>query len=93
MTRCTAASLLQSLIKFETVLTAQLYLKIFKQTTPLAKYLQTKGMHIVQAQQMVESTVIFLKREARNFKDILEAGEQFVLWQTLKLKNMMTLIF
>jgi len=76
---CIAASLLQSLIKFVTVLTAQLYLKIFKQSIPLSKYLQTKGMHIVQTQQMVESAVIFLKKEARNFKDILEAGEQFVL--------------
>lgn len=49
-TRCTVASLLQSLIKFEIVLIAQLYLKIFKQTTPLSKYLHTEGMHIVQAQ-------------------------------------------
>jgi len=79
--------LLQSLIKFEADLTAQFYLKIFKQTTPLSKYLQTKSMHIVQAQQMVESTVIFFKREARNFKDILEAGEQFVLWANSEIEK------
>ncbi|KAL4120273.1 hypothetical protein QTP88_012995 [Uroleucon formosanum] len=49
---CTAMSLLQSLTKFKTILTAQLYLKIFQRITPLSKYLQTDGMFILQAQQM-----------------------------------------
>jgi len=59
---------MQSLTKFQTILTAQLYLKIFQRTTPLSKYLQTDGMFILQAQQIFSSTLEFLKKEARNFK-------------------------
>lgn len=36
---------------------------------------------------MVEPTVIFLKRKAINFKAILEAGEQFVLWANSEIKK------
>lgn len=85
--RCTAMSLLQSLTKFETILTAQLYLKIFQRTTPLSKYLQTDGMFILQAQQMVSSTLEFLKKEARNFEDILKAGKHFVKWANELIEN------
>lgn len=48
-TRSTAATLLKSLVKYETILTAQLYLKIFSHTTSLSKYLQTGGMYVLQA--------------------------------------------
>jgi len=80
-------SLLQSLTKFETMLTAQLYLKIFQRTTPLSKYLQTDGMFILQAQQMVSSTLEFLKKEARNFEDILKADKNFVKWANELIEN------
>ncbi|KAL4104838.1 hypothetical protein QTP88_020114 [Uroleucon formosanum] len=80
-------SLLQSLTKFETILTAQLYLKIFQRTTPLSKYLQTDGMFILQAQQMVSSTLEFLKKEARNFEDILKAGKNVVKWANELIEN------
>ncbi|KAL4089495.1 hypothetical protein QTP88_024521 [Uroleucon formosanum] len=85
--RCTAMSLLQSLTKFETILTAQLLLQIFQRTTPLSKYLQTDGMFILQAQQMISSTLEFLKKEARNFEDILKAGKNFVKWANELIEN------
>lgn len=39
-TRSTANSLLKALMKYETVMTDQLFLKIFSRTTSLSKYLQ-----------------------------------------------------
>lgn len=77
-TRTTAATLLQSLLKFETILTAQLYLKIFRSIGPLSKYLQTDGMDIIKAQQMVDSTTAILRKEQRNIEDILKSAENFV---------------
>lgn len=38
-----------SLLVYETVLTAHRYLQIFASTTPVSLYLQTKGMHVIQA--------------------------------------------
>jgi hypothetical protein len=79
-TRSTAAALLKSLVKNETILTEQLYLKIFNHTTSLSKYLQTEGMYVLQAQYMVDLTVEVLKKESRNFKSVLNAAKQFISW-------------
>lgn len=38
-----------ALLKYETILTAEVFLRIFEQTSPLSKYLQTSGMDIVTA--------------------------------------------
>lgn len=48
--RFKAINLSQSLCKFKTILTAQIFLRLFKHTTPLSKYLQTKEMSILHAQ-------------------------------------------
>lgn len=86
-TRSTANSLLKALMKYETVMTAQLFLKIFSRTTPLSKYLQTEGMYILQAQLMTDSTVEELKKEARNFKSVLDSTNCFVSWANNKLEE------
>lgn len=41
----TEGSLLEKLIKFETVFTGKMYLRLFEFTSPLSKYLQTNGRH------------------------------------------------
>ncbi|KAK0150742.1 InaD-like protein [Merluccius polli] len=45
--RVKARGYLESLMRYETVLTAQLFLRIFEVTTPLSKYLQTHGLDIL----------------------------------------------
>lgn len=41
-------SLLEKLIKFESVFTGKMYLILFGFTSPLSKYLQTNGMNILK---------------------------------------------
>ena len=41
--RTKAKGFIEALLKYETVLTAQIFLQIFKHTSPLSKYLQANG--------------------------------------------------
>ncbi|KAL6466244.1 hypothetical protein MHYP_G00263770 [Metynnis hypsauchen] len=68
------------LLRHETILTAQLFMRIFEQTTPLSKYLQTGGMDIL-------STHEALKQMARDFKAVKDAAENFVKWANEKLEE------
>jgi len=61
-TRFTAGSLLEKLIKFETVLTGKMYLRLFEFTSPFSKYFQTNGMDVIQAHRMVLKTNEELKK-------------------------------
>lgn len=54
--RAKAKGFKDGLLKYETVLTAQIFLRIFEYNTPLSKYLQTRGMEIFTAQRLVEGT-------------------------------------
>lgn len=54
--RFKAKNLKEGLLKYETILTAQMYLGIFKKTT-LSKYLQEHGVNIIAAYQMVKQTL------------------------------------
>lgn len=65
------------LIKFDTIITAQLFLFIFKSTTPLSNYLQTSGMDLLQSYKMVENTIKTLKDVSRKFIDVYERAKYF----------------
>jgi len=52
----------ESLSKYETLLTAHTYLRVFKLTTPLSKYLQTRGLDLLKGRQMVDVTISEIKR-------------------------------
>lgn len=58
------------LLKFDTIITAQLFLPIFKITTPLSNYLQTSEMDLLQSYKMVENTKITLKDVSRKCIDV-----------------------
>lgn len=75
------------LLRHETILTAQLFMRIFEQTTPLSKYLQTGGMDILSAHRMVISTHEALKQMARDFKAVKDAADNFVKWANVKLEE------
>ena len=66
------------LLRHETILTTQLFLRIFEKTTPLSKYLQTGGMDILSAHRMVMSTHEALKEMGRDFQTVKDATESFV---------------
>ncbi len=65
--RAKAKRFIEGLLKYETVLTAQLFLRIFELTSPLSKYLQTRGMDIITSQHLVEGTEEGLRKCVRDF--------------------------
>jgi hypothetical protein len=48
-----AKCLVDSLLKYETILTAHIFQQIFVSTTPVSNYLQAKGMNVVQVFHMI----------------------------------------
>jgi hypothetical protein len=69
----------ESLLKYETILTAQIFLRIFEHTSPLSKYLQTAGLDILSAHIMVASTQDMLKRLRRDFESVKQAAEKAIV--------------
>jgi hypothetical protein len=59
--RLKAIGFIEGLSKYKTILTAQIYLRIFNITTPLSKYLQGYGVNFICAFQMVTQTLDNLK--------------------------------
>ncbi|KAK5639462.1 hypothetical protein RI129_011954 [Pyrocoelia pectoralis] len=52
--RNNATAFLHTFVSFETVVTAMIFLQIFKITTPLSDYLQTRNLDYAQAWRLVE---------------------------------------
>jgi len=77
-------NLKEGLLKYETILTAHMYLRIFKKSTPLSKYLQGHGVNIIAAYQMVKQTLNDLQNCVRQFHSIKEAANTFVEYTSKK---------
>ena len=72
---------MKHLLSYKTVITAELYLRLFEHTTPLSKYLKTNGMDILQAQRMVNTTIKDLETIiCRDFKELKKAADNFLVW-------------
>jgi hypothetical protein len=82
-----ALGLLQGFAKFETVLTAQLFLRIFEVTTPLSKYLQSKDLNLLAAYGMVQETLNTLEQVSRDFNAINQAAQKFTSFINEKLET------
>ncbi len=78
--RAKAKGYIEGLLKYETILTAQILLRIFEHTSPLSKYLQTSGMDLLTAHRLVVGTEDGLKKYVRDFSGVKEAADQFVEW-------------
>jgi len=79
--RAKADGYAETLLKYQTILTVQTFLRIFQQTTPLSKYLQTSGMGLLTAHRFVTSTQDDLKKYARDdFKGLKTTTDAFVQW-------------
>ncbi|KAI4818096.1 hypothetical protein KUCAC02_011459 [Chaenocephalus aceratus] len=77
----------ESLLKYETILTAQIFLRIFEHTSPLSKYLQTAGLDILSAHRMVASTQDTLKSLGRDFDSVKKAADTFVNWTNTEIQE------
>ncbi len=78
--RVKARGYMEALLRYETILTAQIFLRIFAETTPLSKYLQTSCMVLLTAQRMVMGTEDNLKSFSRDFEGVKKAADTFVQW-------------
>ena len=72
-----ARTLMDKMRKFETILTAATFNRIFAITTPLSEYLQTSRLDILQAWKMVESAIEQLEGISIDFPTVLEVATQF----------------
>jgi hypothetical protein len=59
-------------------LTAFIFLNIFKIFGPLSKYLQSKGMNLIKAQELVNCVLTQLKQIQRHFGDIKLKADNFI---------------
>lgn len=86
--RSKAKGLKESLLQYSTLLTAFLYLRIFKITTPLSKYLQTNGMDIHKSQQMVNGALEQLKLISRDDQELKTIVSKFIENTNRKLETL-----
>ena len=77
-TRGQAADLRDKLLEYKVILTAMVFLSIFRFLTPLSDYLKTAGMGYAQAWVQIENTSLKLCEHCRNFGDITVATDNFV---------------
>jgi hypothetical protein len=76
--RYKAKCLRQNLSKFETVLVAFTYIRIFDITIPVSDYLQTPGLDVFQAWRMMNEATDKLSKIARDFLTIYKHATTFI---------------
>ena len=83
--RFQANNLKSSLLCYKTILTAQIFLRVFQHTSPLSKYFQTKGLDLLQAQSMTEKTIEKLNNISQEFQVVNKAAQNFIKWANAQL--------
>ncbi|XP_034051779.1 uncharacterized protein LOC117532559 [Gymnodraco acuticeps] len=78
--RVNARGYITLLLRYETILTAQIFLRIFQVTSPVSKYLQKSGMDILTAHRMIVAAETQLKDMTRDFEKVKTAAATFVQW-------------
>lgn len=78
--RFKAKAFIDALLKYETILTAHIFLKIFITTSPVSLYLQSKEMNVIQAYTMVIHSISVLSEESRNFDEVVDNTNLFIDW-------------
>ena len=76
--RFEAKGILDNMVKYSTVLTAFIYLRIMQHTSGLSKYLQTSGLDFMKAYQMVASTIKELQAIQRDFVTVKSNTDHFI---------------
>ena len=85
--RLNAQSYREMFLKYETILTAFIFKYIFNVTTPLSKYLQTSGLEILKAFNMVKTSINKLTNLREEFIVIKKKADEFVDWMNLQLED------
>lgn len=82
-----AKTILDGFLKFDLILTAHIFLNIFKETTPLSLYLQTNNMNIITAFNMIKTTHKHLLNISRKFEEVYDTTIKFVTTANEELIN------
>ncbi|XP_068122030.1 zinc finger MYM-type protein 1-like [Hyperolius riggenbachi] len=82
-----ALKLGENLCKFETILVAFTFVRIFDITTPVSDYLQSTGLDFIQAWRMVDDAVKRLNKIRRDFPGVLQSATHFIDLINEKLAN------
>jgi len=85
--RYEAQKLSENLGKFETILIAFTFIRIFDITTLVSDYLQTSGLDILQAWRMVNKATENVEKISRDVSGIFKTAFNFVLQANLKLEE------
>ena len=85
--RLKASTYRQKLMSFELIICAHVFLRIFSVTSPLSRYLQTSGMDLLKAHQMVTKSMKQLQDMSRDFSDVKAKTEEFIRWANNKLEE------
>lgn len=68
----------ESRLQFKIILTAFIFINIFKILGPLSRYLQTKDMNLIKAQELVNCALTQLKQIQRHFGDVKLEDDNFI---------------
>ncbi len=74
-----ASALYEKWIKFETILTAFVFMRLFQYSTPVSKYLQTKGLDVMTAYRMTQSLGKSIYNIRETFGDTHRKAKEFAL--------------
>ncbi|XP_040911494.1 uncharacterized protein LOC121193318 [Toxotes jaculatrix] len=85
--RARAKGYIESLLKRETVLTAQIFLRIFEITSPLSRYLQTSDIDLITAHLLVIGALDRQKTCNRDMDGVTKAANVFAEWANKKLEE------
>jgi len=86
--RSKASNFISSFIKYETILVAHMYMKIFQITGPLSRYLQSNKLDLLKCQQMVTSALENLKGIQRGVENVKEVCNTFITNTNNKIETM-----
>ncbi len=75
--RFKACNLKENLLKFETILTSQIYLRIFEISSPLSKYLQSCGIDFMKCNDLVNHFKKKVMSFSRDFETVKRSAEKF----------------
>jgi hypothetical protein len=78
--RAKANNYLDLLLKYETILTAHIFMNVFSITGPLSRYLQTSGLDLLKCQLMVKSALSQIVKYQRDMENIIAKSDTFVEW-------------
>jgi hypothetical protein len=85
--RLKAKTILDSFLKYETIMIAFIYLRIFEHTSPLSQYLQSQDANLLAAERMIRSTISEINTFSRDFKTVKAKADEFVLGANEHLKE------